>query len=153
MRPISSNNNAPTERIAKWLNNKFTQLPNSPSEWVKNTCERVKDITLNEDELRVSFDVTALYPNVPIPAAIKLLNGWLKSIGLEKHEVAMYSELAKLCMSENCFRFEEKFYKQTFGTSMGNALLPFIANLFMGFFEKKLEKTKNLLKDVGEVRA
>jgi hypothetical protein len=71
----------------------------------------VKDITLNEGALLVSFDVTALYPNVPIPAAMKLLNGWLKSIGLEKHKVAMCSELAQLCMSENCFQFEEKFYR------------------------------------------
>jgi hypothetical protein len=36
-------------------------------------------------------------------------------------------------MSENCFQFEEKFYKHIFGTSMGNTLSPFIANLFMGF--------------------
>jgi hypothetical protein len=63
----------------------------------------------------------------------------LKSIRLEKHEVAMYSEL---CISENCFQFEEKFYKQTFGTSMINVLSPFIANLFMGFFEKKLKRRK-----------
>jgi hypothetical protein len=128
MRPISSNNNTLPERIAKWLKNKFIQLPNPRGEWVKNTLqfiERVKETTLNEDELLVSFDVTALYPNVPIPAAMKLVK--------EKHEVVMYSELAELCMSEHCFQFEEKFYRQTSGISMGNALSPFIANLFMGF--------------------
>jgi hypothetical protein len=40
------------------------------------------------------------------------------------------------------FQLEEKFYKQIFGTSMGNALSPFIANLLMGFFEKKLKTRK-----------
>jgi hypothetical protein len=33
--------------------------------------ERVKDITLNEDELLVSYNLTALYLNVPIPAGWK----------------------------------------------------------------------------------
>jgi hypothetical protein len=48
-------------------------------------------------------------------------------------------------MSKNCFQFEDKFYRQTFGTSMGNALSPFIA--------KKVEETKNLAKDVDDVFA
>jgi hypothetical protein len=87
MRPISSNNNATTKKIAKWLSNEFKNLLDPPGQWVKNkfeSVERVKDVTLEKDELLVSFDVAALYPNVPIPAAMKLLNVWLKSIGLER---------------------------------------------------------------------
>jgi hypothetical protein len=145
MRPISSNNNATTEKIAKWLSNEFKGLPDPPGQWVKNTfefVERVKDVVLEGDELLVSFDVTALYPNVPIPAAMKHLNVWLKSIGLERSKVTMYMKLAELCMKENTFQFEGKFYEQTFGTSMGNALSPFVANLFMGVFEQKLKRRK-----------
>jgi uncharacterized membrane protein len=36
---------------------------------------------------------------------------------------------------------QPKFYEQTFGTSMGNALSPFVANLFM-VFEQKLKRWK-----------
>jgi hypothetical protein len=87
MRTISSNNASQNGSTVNSHNFQIHQTNRS-----KNTLqiiEKVKDITLNEDELVV----TALYPNVPIPLAMKLLNGWLKSIGLEKHEVAMYSEL------------------------------------------------------------
>jgi hypothetical protein len=141
MRPISSNNNATTEKITKWLSNEFENLPDPPGQWVKNTfefVERVKDVTLERDELLVSFDVTALYPNVPILAAMKHLNVGLKSIGLERSKVTMYMRLAELCMKENSFQFKGKFYEQTFATSMGNALSPFVANLSMWVFEQKL---------------
>jgi hypothetical protein len=116
---------------------------------VKNTfefVERVKGVTLEKDELLVSFDVTALYPNVQIPAAMKHLNVWLKSIGLERSKVTMYTRLAELWMKENSFQFERKFYEQTFGTSMGNALSPIVANLFMGVFKRKLKRRKLFLK-------
>jgi hypothetical protein len=72
MHRVSSNNNAPTERIAKWLNNKFTHLPNPPGEWVKN-IERVKDITLNEDELLVSLDIIPQCSNSSSYEALKRL--------------------------------------------------------------------------------
>jgi hypothetical protein len=61
MRAISSNKNVSTEKIAKWLSNEFKNLPDPPGQWVKNTfelVERVKDVTLEKDELLVSFDVT-----------------------------------------------------------------------------------------------
>jgi hypothetical protein len=43
-----------------------------------------------KDELLVFFDVTALYPNVDFPPAMKHLNVWLKSIGLERSKFTMY---------------------------------------------------------------
>ena len=38
------------------------------------------------------------------------------------------------------FTFNNQFYKQTFGTSMGNPLSPFIANLFLSNLETKLKQ-------------
>jgi hypothetical protein len=42
-------------------------------------------------------------------------------------------ELAKLCINDNYFQFNE----QTFDTSKGNALPAFLANIFMAELEKK----------------
>jgi hypothetical protein len=56
------------QQLANWLSNEFKNLPDPPGQWVKNTfefVERVKDVTLQKDELLVSFDVKTLYPNVP----------------------------------------------------------------------------------------
>jgi hypothetical protein len=58
----------------------------------------------------------------------------------------MYIRLAQLCMKENSFQFEGKFYEQIFETSMGNALSLFVANLLMGVFKQKLKRRKLLPK-------
>jgi hypothetical protein len=45
-------------------------------------------------------------------------------------------------MEQSYFRFNGEFFKQTFGTSMGNALSPLLANVFLADFETKLSKLK-----------
>jgi hypothetical protein len=45
-------------------------------------------------------------------------------------------------MDQTYFQINGRFYKQNFGTSIGNSLSPFLANLFMADFEVKLSKLK-----------
>jgi hypothetical protein len=45
-------------------------------------------------------------------------------------------------MQDNYFQFNGHYYQQTFGTSMGNALSPFLANIFMADLETRLSKLK-----------
>jgi hypothetical protein len=40
MRPINSNNNAPTEKLAKWPTRQLKQIPDPPGMFVKNTFEQ-----------------------------------------------------------------------------------------------------------------
>lgn len=44
-------------------------------------------------------------------------------------------------MEQNAFSFGDKFCRQTFGTSMGNSLSPFIANAFLNWLENSLKKS------------
>jgi hypothetical protein len=53
-----------------------------------------------------------------------------------------YVEFIKMCMQYNYFQFNGHYYRQTFGTSMGNALSPFLANIFMADLETRLSKLK-----------
>jgi hypothetical protein len=47
-----------------------------------------------------------------------------------------------MCIQDNFFQFNGHYYQQTFGTSMGNALSPFLANIFMADVETRLSKLK-----------
>jgi hypothetical protein len=128
MRPIVSNIDAPTEKIAKWLVEEFIKFPDPPGLYVKNTTnalEKLKGTMIAEDECMVSFDVTALFPNVPIDVALTLLKKWLRLHVTDMNTVNAYVELAKLCMDQTYFQINNRFYKQNFGTSMGNPLSPF----------------------------
>ncbi|XP_044742292.1 NADH-quinone oxidoreductase subunit F-like [Chrysoperla carnea] len=144
MRPIVSGINSPTYKIAKWLVNKFQTLNNeSDSSSVKNSIDlinKIKDTELAPSAVLMSFDVKALYPSVPIPEAIKALEKWLKNQGLHMDEVTELVKLTRLCMRQNVFTFEGKYYKQTFGTSMGNPLSPFLSNIFMSDLEEQAKQ-------------
>jgi hypothetical protein len=81
IRPITSNTDAPSEIVAKRLVYEFKQFPGPPGLCVENTqdaIKKLKDIQIEDDECMVSFDVTALFSNVPIEDAISLLKKWLK---------------------------------------------------------------------------
>jgi hypothetical protein len=81
MRPIVSNNDATTEKISKWLCDEFSKIPDPTEFFGKNThafLEKLKDVSIEQDECMVSFDITALFPNFPIDIALHLLKKWLK---------------------------------------------------------------------------
>ena len=69
---------------------------------------------------------------------MKYLEKWLNDIGLQKEEVEDYIELTKICVGQNYFCFDDKFYKQDSELSMGNPLSPFLANIFLSFQETDL---------------
>jgi hypothetical protein len=81
LRPTTSNIDAPSEIVAKRLTYQFKQFPGLSGFYVENTQDAIKklqDIQIQDDECMVSFDVTALFPNVPIEDVLSLLNKWLK---------------------------------------------------------------------------
>lgn len=94
-------------------------------------ANEICNLTIEDDEELVSFDVKALYPNVPIPKAIEILEIWLNKQQIDRDKGRMYINMTKVCMNQTIFQFKGKFYKQNFGTSMGNPLSCFVANIFM----------------------
>jgi hypothetical protein len=102
MRPICSNVNAPTCRIAKKLTtmNKLLK-PHDPFS-IKNTKELIESlgqIKLSAEEELCSFDVEALYPSVTTDEALKGINTWLNNQDIDDDTAETYSELAKICLS------------------------------------------------------
>src|SRR5450759_4150798 len=71
MREIISAEGSPTHKLAKWLVKEFQNMPKPfPSRSVNSTQEFAKLLQasgdIQEDEVMVSFDVTALFPSVPV---------------------------------------------------------------------------------------
>ena len=141
VRPIVSAINSPTQKISEWLTQKFKNL-DFPSSSITNTSDlvnKIKNLTLKPSQILVSFDVTSLFPSIPIPKAIDVLK-----TTLQQNQVANSEELVtltELCMNQTFFSFKNEFFKQTEGTAMGNSLSPFIANLFMSYFEENARQT------------
>jgi hypothetical protein len=104
LQPITSNIDAPSEIVAKRLAYQFKQfsVPGPSGFYFENTQDAIKklqDIQIEDDECMISFDVTALYPNVPIEDAL------LKQHITDMDVVNSYVELTKICMQDNYFQF------------------------------------------------
>lgn len=103
MRPIVSNCNAPTEKIAKWLVKIFKEYPKPEGFYIENCyelCDNLKDLKIGENEIIVSFDVESLFPSIPSPDAILILENWLMLHEPSTQKRKLYLKLTELCMDQ-----------------------------------------------------
>ena len=127
MRPIINNIGSVTYKLAKWLVSQFQSSHN-----IKNSLElidKIKNVQLSDNDKLVSFDVVNLFPCVPKNTK------WLQEIGVEEDKIEEYKTLTELCLNETFFEYDGEIYEQNEGLAMGNPLSPFLANLYISFFE------------------
>ena len=146
IRPVVSYVNAPTQKVAKTLNNLFRSLTNfKPLYSVINSMDfisKVKNTPIPHNATLASFDVTSLFTNIPIPETIEIIKDILHQ---NKINPAISTELLssfKLCVSQNYFKFNNKFYSQSQGVPMGSPLSPLLAEIFMNYFETQFLHSK-----------
>jgi len=95
-------------------------------------------INLTTNLKLASFDVVLLFTNIPI----NLVND---SIMLRWDNISLNTTLfldeflngINLVLQSTVFKFDDKFYKQIFGTPMGSPLSPIIANMVLQDLEGK----------------
>ena len=93
--------------------------------------------------LLASFDIEALYSNIPHELGIKAVH-----FLLDKYPEILKSRFSKefildgikLILENNIFSFNDKHYKQVKGTAMGTKFAPVYATLTVGYLEEKLYK-------------
>lgn len=148
MRKIVSCINSPFAKISKWIVAELKQYGQFDGFSVKNSYEfvdKVKDIEIEADEILVSFDVTALFPSVPVTLAIGAIREHLENNNnLTPNKINSFIFAIEMCMKHNCFQFRNQFYSNNNGCSMGNSLSPLVAEAFMCKFERDL-KTDGIL--------
>ena len=144
IRLIISNAGSVSVKLSKFLVKILSPLQGTISKTsVKNNIDlidRIKNSKINYPFQLVSFDVKSLFTNVSLQDTLVFLKEALPpSInGIKKTQIL---KLIELCFSNNKFSFNGDTYQQCFGVSMGNALSPIIANLYMEFYETKILST------------
>ena len=121
--------------LAKYLCNLLS--PHLPEQYcTKDTftfVEELKRVSL-VDKFLVSFDVTSLFTNIPLSETIKLAVDLIK---ISQPDLNISEKDLTCLFNLTHFLFEGKFYDQIDGVAMGSPLAPFLANLFMGHYEKE----------------
>ena len=81
LRGVVSFIDSPYEKIANELVPILRSLQGRTKHYIKNSCqlkEELKNWTIQRDEILVSYDVEKLYPSIPIPKALELIECLLK---------------------------------------------------------------------------
>ncbi len=148
LREIVDSNGSIFKNIDKHIANIIKPLAGNTEYHVRNTkhfVDSVKDIHVADNEILVSYDVTALYPSVPQDEAIELIYQKLKADPTLKDRTKMTAEhiidLFKLFVHNMYFVFNNKLYKQLNGLAIGAATSGFAADIFMEDLELRAINT------------
>ena len=142
MRPITSGIGSAPHRLAKTLAKPLTKALGSISAaHLRNSgdlLERLKEMTFHDKKL-ASFDVKALFTNVPIEGAITAIEKALAGIPNDALPLPRkdYLALVKLCLKFDPFTFNDEEYAQRDGLAMGSPLSPVAACIFMETLEEE----------------
>ena len=143
MRPILSASGIYNYNLVKLLEEKLKSL--SINEYTVTYAfvfaDEIRTISVNEDDILVSYDVTSLFTNVPLSETINILvdkaftDDWFNTtygLNLQKNQLAKLLEIAT---TYQLFQFNGKLYEQTDGVAMDSPLGPSMANVFMCHLE------------------
>ena len=141
-RPIISNVNSPSYKLAKWLSKQLSKsLGKFSDAHIKHNTDLLsflKTVIPGKNHF-ISFVVKSLFTNVPLDVTLDFLKRKLPSSNLDFDvPVECLIELIELCLKNPCFQFEDEFFEQSFGAGMGNPLSCVLANLFLEHVESEL---------------
>ncbi|CAH2330005.1 Hypothetical predicted protein, partial [Pelobates cultripes] len=139
-RPIVSAIGGVLEPLAQWLDYLFKDTVVKLPTCIKDTPDLLKlldTINLpNTTTLLVTCDVKSLYTIIPHLDGIEAMRKVLQdSTTYTGPPIEYVMEILEAVLTLNYFRFEETWYQQIAGTSMGAAMAPMYANSFMYIFE------------------
>ena len=131
----------PSAKILKPLVGKSPHHINSTQDFV----EQVKHITLAPRECLSSYDVSALFTSVPVDPALNIIKDLLEKDHTLKErtimEVGDIILLLEFCLKNTYFSFQDQFYEQVQGATIGSPVSLIVANLYMEYLEQKALST------------
>jgi len=108
-----------------------------------------KDVQIQDDEIMVSFDVTAQFTCIPIDLARRTLEAAITTdqylADNSRLSPTQLLSLVDLCLTSTYFCFGGQIYHQHQGTPLGSPISGLIAELVMQHFEQQALNGKNML--------
>ena len=147
-RPIISQINSPTANMSKVVDHYLKPFIKDIPSYIKDTThflQKIKSLgDIPPNSLLVTADVSSLYTTIPhregILAAKEILNN------RQENSPATWILLRFMhfILTKNCFKFGNKYFMQTMGTSMGTIMAPEYAIIFMDKLEREFLNTQVL---------
>jgi len=141
LRVIVSSSGSPLHNLALFLHKILSKSLPPAFSYIKNSSQLLKTLSnlhIPNDCCLASFDVVSLFTNVPTDMVLEIIEE--KWSYIEMHTNLPLDEFilsTRFVLQSTYFHFNNRFYRQTFGTPMGSPLSPVVADLVL----QKLEST------------
>jgi hypothetical protein len=93
----------------------------------------------------VSFDVVNLFTSVPKSEALTLAEIALVKSKTPTPVISELCDLLRICVNQNSFLFNGRYYSQQEGLAMGSPLSPILSDIYMDNLERHLFSSKHPL--------
>ena len=128
VRPIIPTVNSPTYNVSKLLAKFLQNNLKPPASHIDNSLqlkEKIKGIQIPHDYDIISLDVVSLFTNVPEYLVCKAIERrWTQLHNKINLSCTEFLDVIKFILNNNYFQFNNKFYRQIFGSVMGNPISP-----------------------------
>ena len=135
IRPIITAIKSSVNDVSKFFTQCLSKNLKKTTSHVDNSLklkEKIEKFQIPPDFEIISLDVVSLFTNIP---------EYLVYNSLEKRWTQLYNKIniscteflnvIKFILNNNYFQFNEKYYQQIFGSSMGNPISPILADIVM----------------------
>lgn len=146
VRPIVSQCNSPLHPTARFIDHVLQPLAQSYPDYLHNSTSLsllLQDLTVPDDALLVTLDVSNLYPSIPQTGMLQTIyEEMVHSRHLLLFDPNMVVRLLHTNINHNYFEFASLIFQQIKGTAMGAAYSPTIANIYMSVTIRRFLRTQ-----------
>ena len=108
--PVINNTQAPSHKIAKFLNNKLQNIKIIPNTYnIKNSIEIAEEITqlnINQNNKLITLDINDLYTNLPKQGLTMAARQWLQQSAVNHEESKQIILLINTIMEQNYIQYK-----------------------------------------------
>ena len=146
-RPIISGCNSPSANLSVFLDHYLKPIVQHLPSYIKDTDDFLKTVLdtntiIPPNSILVTLDVQSLYTNIPQDEGTRICLTALGNFYENRLPLPLghLRQMFHYILKYNYFGFNDKFYLQIHGTTMGTTFAPNYSNIFMGDFEYKALK-------------
>jgi hypothetical protein len=115
IRPVVNNTQAPSYKIAKYLNKRLYDLINLPYTYAtKNSCEIAQELNnteISKQSRMITLDIKDLYVNLPVQNILHITKFWLYKHNNSNTITEQTLYLLKVILKQNYFQYNNQFSK------------------------------------------
>nr|XP_006817019.1 PREDICTED: uncharacterized protein LOC102808054 [Saccoglossus kowalevskii] len=146
-RPIISGCSGPTEKISELIDHFLIPIVKRQHTYIKDTTDfinKIENIQVSDNNVLVTLDVVSMYTNTVHEEAIRATANAMQSnynhsdSPLKPLPGEYIIKLLEIILKRNTFEFNNEYYTQTCGVSMGSPSSPEIADITFHLLENQI---------------